>query len=74
MSDTVVGKIEQLTTRPAVGASELKALLADITSCRNECMRAKEELMPMADPDGSARIAYGVVADHLAAIIKRHGG
>ncbi len=27
MSDTVVGKIEQLTTRPAVGASELKAML-----------------------------------------------
>ena len=29
MSDTVVGKIEQLTTRPAVGASELKAQLYD---------------------------------------------
>ena len=27
MSDTVVGKIEQLTTRPAVGASELKGVV-----------------------------------------------
>ena len=74
MGDIVVGKIEQPTTRHVAGASGLKTLLADIISFRDECLVAKRDLIPAADPTGDARLAYGVVSDQLTALIKRHSG
>lgn len=56
------------------GASELKALLADIVACRDECRDAEKNLLPAADPRWDARIAFGTVANQLDALIKRHGG
>ena len=52
----------------------LKALLAEIVSFRDECLAAQRDLIPAADPNGDARLAYGVVADQLTALMKRHGG
>lgn len=56
------------------GASELKALLADIVSFRDEILIAKRYMIHAFDPMGDARLAYGVVSDQLTALIKRHGG
>ena len=56
----------------AAGASDMKALLADIVSFRDECLVAKLELISAADPTGDARLAYGVVTDQLTELIKRH--
>jgi len=58
----------------ASAVSELKALLADISSFRDQCRTAQRALIPAADPRGGARMAYGVAADQLDALIKRHGG
>ena len=55
------------------GASELKALLADIVSFRDECWVAARDLMPVADPTGDARLVYRVIAEQLTVLIKRHG-
>lgn len=58
----------------AVGASELKALLADIVALRDECRFAHSNMIQAADPNGDARLAYGVISDRLDALIKRHVG
>lgn len=50
------------------------AALSDIITTRDECRTAQRDLIAAADPTGDARLAYGVVADQLTALIKRHGG
>lgn len=47
-------------------------LLADIIAIRDECRIAQRLLAPADDPTGDARLAYGVCADQLAALIERH--
>lgn len=54
-------------------ADKMEALLADISNFRDQCRTAQRDLIPAADPTGDARMAYGVAADQLDALIKRHG-
>ncbi len=74
MSDIDICIAEGSEGIAAAGASELKALLADIVACRDECRGAEKNLLPAADPLGDARIAFGTVANQLDALIKRHSG
>lgn len=48
------------------------SLLTDVITFRSECRMAQQNLIPAADPTGDARLAYGVCADALTAMIERH--
>ena len=67
---TIPKQPEPEPPRGNVSASTL--LLGDIISLRDECRNAQRDLIPAADPTGDARMAYGIVADHLTAMILRH--
>ena len=46
-------------------------LLADVITLRDEARTVQRYLIPLADPTGDARLAYGVMADRLDQIIEQ---